>query len=70
MMQLRYIGIALCLGMFAHFAAAQANVNESLETISYWVDTNFGSDSNPGTQALPQPLTRREVPADGRATAT
>ena len=42
------------LGLFvSHFAAAQATVNESLETISYWVDTNVGSDRNPGTQALP-----------------
>lgn len=53
MKTLRHIGIALCLILPAHFAAAQANVNESLETISYWVDTNTGSDSNPGTQALP-----------------
>jgi hypothetical protein len=42
--------LGLCI---THFAAAQATVNESLETISYWVDTNLGSDSNPGTQSQP-----------------
>jgi hypothetical protein len=41
---------ALCFGQFA---AAQANVNEGLELFSFWVDTKRGSDSNPGTQALP-----------------
>jgi hypothetical protein len=35
------------------FAWSQANVNESLETATLWVDTNTGSDSNPGTQQLP-----------------
>jgi hypothetical protein len=34
-------------------AWSQANVNESLETATLWVDTNRGSDSNPGTQQLP-----------------
>ena len=34
-------------------ASAQANVNESLETATLYVDTNKGSDSNPGTQAKP-----------------
>lgn len=53
MTQLRHIGIALCLALLTRFAPAQANVNESLESISYWVDANLGSDSNPGTQALP-----------------
>jgi hypothetical protein len=34
-------------------AFAQANVNESLETAFVYVDGKTGSDSNPGTQALP-----------------
>jgi hypothetical protein len=34
-------------------AFAQANVNESLETAFVYVDGTTGSDSNPGTQALP-----------------
>lgn len=34
-------------------AWSQANVNESLETATLWVDTSKGSDSNPGTQQLP-----------------
>ena len=34
-------------------AFAQANVNESLETAFVYVDGTKGSDSNPGTQALP-----------------
>lgn len=34
-------------------AWCQANVNESLETAFVYVDTNNGSDLNPGTQALP-----------------
>lgn len=46
-------GALLCAAMLTHFASAQANVNESLELYSFWVDTNVGSDSNPGTQALP-----------------
>ena len=37
----------------ASFAGAQANVNESLETAFVYVDGTLGSDSNPGTQALP-----------------
>lgn len=41
------------MALLSPFAAAQANVNESLELYSFWVDTNKGSDSNPGTQALP-----------------
>ena len=34
-------------------AFAQAKVNESLETATLYVDTNKGSDSNPGTQSKP-----------------
>jgi ribosomal protein L2 len=34
-------------------AFAQANVNENLETAFLYVDGTKGSDSNPGTQALP-----------------
>lgn len=34
-------------------AWGQASVNESLETAFVYVDTNNGSDLNPGTQALP-----------------
>lgn len=34
-------------------AWGQATVNESLETAFLYVDSNNGSDSNPGTQALP-----------------
>jgi hypothetical protein len=34
-------------------AFAQANVNESLETAFVYVDGAKGSDTNPGTQALP-----------------
>jgi hypothetical protein len=30
-----------------------AKINEGLETVSIYVDTNTGSDSNPGTQQLP-----------------
>ncbi len=38
---------------FSGIAHGQANVNESLETAFVYVDANTGSDSNPGTQALP-----------------
>jgi len=50
---------ALTLGLlsfaivFSGIARGQANVNESLETALVYVDANTGSDSNPGTQALP-----------------
>lgn len=37
----------------SHLSFGQANVNEGLETAFLWVDTVNGSDSNPGTQALP-----------------
>jgi len=38
---------------FTGIAHGQANVNEGLETAFVYVDGNVGSDSNPGTQALP-----------------
>jgi hypothetical protein len=38
---------------FSGIAHGQANVNEGLETALIYVDGNLGSDSNPGTQALP-----------------
>jgi Abnormal spindle-like microcephaly-assoc'd, ASPM-SPD-2-Hydin len=50
------IGIALpLLGVLCSCIAAhgQASVNEKLETAFYWVDTNKGNDSNPGTQSEP-----------------
>lgn len=53
MLKIFGIGTLLCAAMLSHFASAQANVNESLELYSFWVDASVGSDSNPGTQALP-----------------
>src|SRR3954471_25090809 len=53
MRKLHTTGLSLLVLLLAHFAAAQANVNESLELYSFWVDTSTGSDSNPGTQSLP-----------------
>ena len=50
---IRVLAVSLCALVLSHSAMAQANVNESLETYSYWVDANIGSDSNPGTQAQP-----------------
>jgi hypothetical protein len=47
---LSLLSLAVLLSQFAH---AQANVNESLETAIVYVDGTLGSDSNPGTQALP-----------------
>jgi hypothetical protein len=50
---------ALTLGLlsfavvFSGIARGQAHVDESLETAFVYVDANTGSDSNPGTQALP-----------------
>jgi hypothetical protein len=48
---------ALCvlgtLLFIAHFSFGQATVNEGLETAFIYVDGTNGSDSNPGTQALP-----------------
>lgn len=45
--------LALGLFFFACRAWAQANVNESLETATLYVDTVNGSDTNPGTQSEP-----------------
>jgi Abnormal spindle-like microcephaly-assoc'd, ASPM-SPD-2-Hydin len=39
--------------LLSRFSGAQANVNEGLELFTFYVDTNLGSDSNPGTQAQP-----------------
>jgi hypothetical protein len=47
------LGLAFSATLFLQFAHAQANVNESLETVFLYVDGTLGSDSNPGTQALP-----------------
>jgi hypothetical protein len=46
--------LALLLPLFfLTSASGQANVNESLETATLYVDTAKGSDSNPGTQSKP-----------------
>src|SRR5438067_9938938 len=37
----------------ASLAWSQANVDESLETATLYVDVNKGNDSNPGTKQLP-----------------
>ncbi|MBA3914222.1 MAG: choice-of-anchor D domain-containing protein, partial [Acidobacteriales bacterium] len=37
----------------AQLAWGQATVDESQESVIYWVDASNGSDSNPGTQAAP-----------------
>ena len=41
------------VAIITHFCQGQANVNESLETASIYVDGSNGSDSNPGTQLQP-----------------
>jgi len=50
---LRALSLSILALCFVRSAAAQANVNESLELYSFWVDVNTGSDSNPGTQSKP-----------------
>jgi hypothetical protein len=52
-LSLMFCAITIWQFSFAQFASAQANVNESLETAIVYVDGALGSDSNPGTQALP-----------------
>jgi hypothetical protein len=47
------LSLIFLTALFSQFARAQANVNESLETAFVYVDGTMGSDSNPGTQALP-----------------
>ena len=47
------LGIMLFAAAASQIARSQANVNESLETAFLYVDGTVGSDSNPGTQALP-----------------
>ena len=51
--------------LLASLAWGQANVDESQETASYWVDASSGSDSNPGTQAAPfQTIARAAAAAE------
>jgi hypothetical protein len=45
--------VLLLPALFLASAFGQANVNESLETATLYVDTAKGSDSNPGTQQQP-----------------
>ena len=45
--------VVLAVFGFAGLAHAQANVNESQETATIYVDIVNGSDSNPGTQSQP-----------------
>lgn len=49
----KVLGAALCALCISTLGLAQASVNESLETVTLYVDAVNGSDSNPGTQALP-----------------
>jgi hypothetical protein len=54
MRKLKLIGaFVLSILCAAALSWGQANVNESLETASLYVDAINGSDSNPGTQQLP-----------------
>ncbi len=46
-------GILCSVLSISSFAWGQANVDESQETAFLYVDATAGSDSNPGTQALP-----------------
>jgi hypothetical protein len=52
-MKLLFVCLAIDLFLIRGIAYSQATVNESLETAIIYVDTVNGSDSNPGTQALP-----------------
>jgi hypothetical protein len=45
--------LAIATILCATLAWSQANVNESLETASLYVDVNTGDDNNPGTQQQP-----------------
>jgi hypothetical protein len=47
------VGLMFCAMIGCGVVWSQANVNESLETVFLYVDVAAGSDSNPGTQALP-----------------
>ena len=47
------LGILFWAVVCSQMSYSQANVNESLETAFVYVDGTVGSDSNPGTQALP-----------------
>jgi hypothetical protein len=53
MEKVRAFALALfSLALFTQFSAAQANINEGLETQSFYVSPT-GSNSNPGTQSQP-----------------
>jgi len=45
--------VSSCVLVFSALALGQANVNESLETASIYVDAVNGSNSNPGTASAP-----------------
>jgi len=50
------LGAALCVSVFAllsQVSGAQANVNESLELYTFYVNGTTGCDCNPGTEDLP-----------------
>ncbi|MBA3915387.1 MAG: choice-of-anchor D domain-containing protein [Acidobacteriales bacterium] len=50
---MRRIITVVVFACLASIAWGQSSVNESLETVFYWVDAVAGSDNNPGTQASP-----------------
>jgi hypothetical protein len=50
---LGFLLLASSTFLFLGAAFGQANVNEGLETATLYVDTNKGSDSNPGTESKP-----------------
>ena len=47
------MGVLLGTLCLPRLSFSQATVNEGLETAFLWVDTNNGSDTNPGTQVQP-----------------
>jgi hypothetical protein len=47
------LGVLFSTLFLSRTSFAQANVNENLESAFLWVDTNVGSDTNPGTQSQP-----------------
>ena len=50
---MRRVITVLVFACLASLAWGQSSVNESLETVFYWVDAVAGSDNNPGSQAAP-----------------